>query len=52
MNLILPKYFTLDIIYKKLLVTPRKMQNDSPGFHTMAHFSTQGNLLTHFGQQN
>ena len=21
-------------------------------FHTVAHFSTQGNLTTHFGQQN
>ena len=28
MNLILPKYFTLYIIYKKLLATLRKKEND------------------------
>ena len=28
---ILPKYFTLYIIYKKLLATPRKKQNDPLG---------------------
>ena len=31
MNLILLKYFTLYIIYKKLLATPRKKQNDPYG---------------------
>ena len=31
MNLILPKYFTLCIIYKKLLAIPRKKQNDPLG---------------------
>ena len=35
MNLILPKYFTLYIIYKKLPATPRKKQNvATPRFKT------------------
>ena len=31
MNLILPKYFTLYIIYKKFLATLRKKENDPLG---------------------
>ena len=35
MNLILPKYFTLYIIYKKHLATPRKKQNNPLGVATL-----------------